>query len=49
MLATNPTWKERAPLDCPGEILSIAYSPKGDWLAAGCWDKTVRLFAMAAK
>ena len=48
-LYDTTTWKERAALDCPGEILSIAYSPKGDWLAAGCWDKTVRLFALAAK
>ena len=40
------TWKERGSLACPGEILSIAYSPKGDWLAAGCWDKTVRIFAL---
>lgn len=48
-LYDTTTWKERAALDCPGEILSIAYSPRGDWLAAGCWDKTVRLFSMAPK
>ncbi len=48
-LYDTTTWKKRAALDCPGEILSIAYSPKGDWLAAGCWDKTVRLFSLAAK
>lgn len=41
------TWKQRGALACPGEILSIAYSPTGDWLAAGCWDKTVRVFAIA--
>lgn len=41
------TWKERGTLDVPGEILSIAYSPKGEWLAVGSWDKTVRVFAMA--
>lgn len=41
------TWKERGSLPTPGEILSIAYSPKGDWLAAGCWDKTVRVFPIA--
>ncbi|MBI1832142.1 MAG: WD40 repeat domain-containing protein [Planctomycetes bacterium] len=40
------TWKERGGLDVPGEILSIAYSPKGDWLAVGSWDKTVRVFAV---
>jgi WD40 repeat protein len=40
------TWKERDALSCPGEILCLAYSPKGDWLAAGSWDKTVRLFAL---
>jgi WD40 repeat protein len=39
-------WKERGALDVPGEILSIAYSPKGDWLAVGSWDKTVRVFAI---
>jgi WD40 repeat protein len=48
-LYDTTTWKERGALACPGEILSIAYSPKGDWLAAGCWDKTVRLFALAGK
>lgn len=41
------TWKERGGLEVPGEILSIAYSPKGDWLAVGSWDKTVRVFAIA--
>jgi WD40 repeat protein len=40
------TWKERGSLSSPGEILCLAYSPKGDWLAAGSWDKTVRLFAL---
>jgi WD40 repeat protein len=40
------TWKERGSIDVPGEILSIAYSPKGDWLAVGSWDKTVRVFAV---
>jgi len=40
------TWKERGSLDVPGEILAIAYSPKGDWLAVGSWDKTVRIFAV---
>jgi len=38
------TWKERSSLDVPGEILSIAYSPNGEWLAVGSWDKTVRVF-----
>lgn len=42
------TWKERGSLAMPGEILCLAYSPKGDWLAAGSWDKTVRLFPIAA-
>lgn len=39
-------WKERAAVEVPGEILSIAYSPRGDWLAVGCWDKAVRVFAI---
>ena len=41
------TWKERGSLAMPGEILCLAYSSKGDWLAAGSWDKTVRLFKIA--
>jgi WD40 repeat protein len=45
-LYDTSTWKERGALATPGEILSIAYSPTGDWLAAGCWDKTVRVFAL---
>ncbi|HZZ80655.1 MAG TPA: DUF6807 family protein, partial [Gemmataceae bacterium] len=48
-LYDTTTWKERGSLACPGEILCIAYSPKGDWLAAGSWDKTVRVFPLAAK
>jgi WD40 repeat protein len=40
------TWKERGSINTPGEILSIAYSPNGEWLAVGCWDKTVRVFAI---
>jgi WD40 repeat protein len=43
------TWKERGSLPCPGEILCLAYSPKGNWLAAGSWDKTVRIFAIEQK
>lgn len=42
------TWKERGSIDVPGEILSIAYSPKGDWLAVGSWDKSVRVFQIKA-
>ncbi len=45
-LYDTTTWKERGSLPCPGEILCLAYSPNGDWLAAGSWDKTVRLFPM---
>jgi WD40 repeat protein len=41
------TWKERGAIDVPGEILSIAYAPGGDWLAVGSWDKTVRVFSIA--
>ena len=48
-LYDTTTWKERGSLAMPGEILCLAYSPKGDWLAAGSWDKTVRLFPIAAK
>ncbi|MEO6120172.1 MAG: hypothetical protein ABIP12_05725, partial [Terriglobales bacterium] len=43
------TWKERGSLAMPGEILCLAYSPKGDWLAAGSWDKTVRLFPISSE
>ena len=43
------TWKDRGALDVPGEILSIAYSPKGDWLAVGSWDRTVRVFRIDGK
>jgi len=39
------SWKERGALAVPGEILAIAYSPKGEWLAVGSWDKTVTVFA----
>ena len=45
-LYDTATWKVRGTLDMPGEILCLAYSPKGDWLAAGSWDKTVRVFAV---
>jgi WD40 repeat protein len=45
-LYDTATWKERSALPCPGEILCIAYSPNGDWLAAGSWDKTVRVFPL---
>jgi WD40 repeat protein len=48
-LYDTANWKERGALPCPGEILSIAYSPRGDWLAAGCWDKTVRVFPNATR
>jgi WD40 repeat protein len=40
------TWKERGTIAVPGEILAMAYAPKGDWLAVGSWDRTVRAFAV---
>ena len=45
-LYDTATWQERGSLPLPGEILCLAYSPDGAWLAAGSWDKTVRIFAV---
>ncbi len=38
------TGKERADLKHTGEVLCVAVSPDGERLAAGSWDKTVRLW-----
>jgi WD40 repeat protein len=45
-LYDTTTWQERGSLPMPGEILCIAYSPNGEWLAAGSWDKAVRIFSL---
>jgi WD40 repeat protein len=38
------TWKERARLKHTNEVLCVAFHPKKPILAAGAWDKTVRVW-----
>jgi WD40 repeat protein len=38
------TWKERTRLNHTNEVLCVAFHPKQAILAAGAWDKTVRLW-----
>jgi WD40 repeat protein len=38
------TWKESGQLRHTGEVLCLAFSPKTNVLAAGSWDKTVKLW-----
>ena len=41
------TWKERARLKHTGEVLCLAFSPTKSVLAAGSWDKTVKLWDLS--
>jgi WD40 repeat protein len=38
------TWLERRSIKYTGEILCLAIAPKGEALAAGCWDQTIKLW-----
>jgi len=38
------TWKEKGKLKHTGEVLCLAFSPKKNLLAAGSWDKTVKVW-----
>jgi WD40 repeat protein len=40
----TPTWKERAVLKHSGEVLCLAVSSDGKHLAAGSWDRTVKVW-----
>jgi WD40 repeat protein len=37
-------WHERRTLKHTGEVLCLAIAPKGEALAAGSWDKTIKLW-----
>ena len=41
------TGQEKRTLKTSGEVLSLAYSPDGRFLAAGCWDGQVNLLEFA--
>lgn len=41
------SWKELAPLPHSGEVLCLAISADGHWLAAGSWDRTVRVWKLS--
>jgi WD40 repeat protein len=43
------TWKEQKSFKTSGEVLCLTFSPAGHHLAAGCWDKTVHLWPLAAE
>jgi WD40 repeat protein len=45
-LWNTQTWQLRAELPHPAEILCLAFSPQGDKLAVGSWDKTVRIYPL---
>jgi WD40 repeat protein len=38
------TWKERAKLQHSGEVLCLSISADGNYLAAGSWDRTVKVW-----
>jgi WD40 repeat protein len=40
------SWKELTPLPHTGEVLCLAISSDGQWLAAGSWDRTVRVWKL---
>jgi WD40 repeat protein len=42
------TWKERAALEHTGEVLCVAVAPDSKGLAAGGWDRTIRLWRSAS-
>jgi WD40 repeat protein len=44
VLWETTTWKERARLKHTNEVLCIAFHPKKPILAAGAWDKTVKVW-----
>ncbi len=44
VLWDTTTWKERARLKHTNEVLCIAFHPKQPILAAGAWDKTVKVW-----
>jgi WD40 repeat protein len=44
VLWDTATWKERARLKHTNEVLCIAFHPKKPVLAAGAWDKTVKVW-----
>ncbi len=39
-------WTERAALRTTGEVLALAFDPTRPRLAAGCWDKTVKVWTL---
>ncbi|HEX4611485.1 MAG TPA: hypothetical protein VH092_25045, partial [Urbifossiella sp.] len=41
-------WTERAALRHTGEVLSLAFAPDRPRLAAGSWDKTVKVWTLPA-
>jgi WD40 repeat protein len=43
------TWKEKGKLRHTGEVLCLAFSPRKNLLAAGSWDKTVKLWDLGEK
>ena len=43
-LWNTETWKPQSTLKHTGEVLSLAFAPKTDLLAAGSWDKTVKVW-----
>jgi WD40 repeat protein len=42
------TWEQRGQLKHTGEVLCLAFAPKGSVLAAGSWDKSVKVWDLAA-
>jgi WD40 repeat protein len=44
VLWDTTTWKERARLKHTNEVLCVAFHPKKPILAAGAWDKTVKVW-----
>src|SRR4029077_6064623 len=43
-LWNTATWKERTLLKTSAEVLSLAFDPRGQFLAAGCWDGSVHVW-----